>query len=334
MMKAKILKYLRQAGEEFVSGQALCERLGVSRQAVWKNITQLKEAGFGIESVSNKGYHLVKTPDMLYGPDIESMLLEQGCCKKVECHQQIDSTNTRAKQLAELGEPEGTLVVADEQTAGKGRRGRSFLSELGGGTYFTLLLRPDVRPQEVSCITLLAAMAVAKGVRMVTEMEPQIKWPNDVILSGKKMCGILTETSSEMDYIHYVVVGIGVNANTKTFPEELRDKATSLYMESGEKVDRDWLTAAIVNSFSFYYEKYLQTKDLSRLLEEYDSMLVNKDREVQILFGMAEQADPDKIQQGIARGINADGALLVETEEGIVPVVSGEVSVRGVYGYI
>lgn len=325
---------LRGAGEDYISGQVLCEKLGVSRQAIWKNITQLKEAGYQIESQPKKGYRLVESADKLVGADIESRLKADCLCRKVECLEQVDSTNTRAKQLAELGEPEGTLVVAEEQTAGKGRRGRGWASEPGIGIWMSLILRPRLKPQQAASVTLVAAMAVAKGIRECCELETGIKWPNDVVIHGKKVCGILTETSSEPDYIHYAVPGIGINANTKSFPEELADRATSIYLETGRKTDRNALIAAVMNAFTDYYRKYMETGDLSLLLEEYDQMLVNKDQEVLVLYGMAEEADPKKMQKGIARGITSSGALLVDTDEGMKEIVSGEVSVRGVYGYV
>lgn len=333
-MKEKILRVLRDAGDDFVSGQSLCESLGVSRQAVWKNISRLKESGYEIASVSNKGYRLVESPDRLFGPDIESRFSRNCYCKKVECHDSIDSTNTRAKQLAELGEPEGTLVVAEEQTTGKGRRGRGWASEPGVGIWMSLLLRPQLKPQQAASITLVAALAVAEGIRQVCGIEPQIKWPNDIVINGRKVCGILTETSSEPDYIHYVVVGIGINANTRSFPEELSGRATSIMLESGKQVDRQALIAAVMDAFTEHYQTYLQTGDLSLLCEKYDRMLVNRNREVRILHGLSEEVAVEQTRTGIARGIASDGSLLVETEQGVKRVVSGEVSVRGVYGYV
>lgn len=325
---------LRSAGEEYTSGQVLCEKLGVSRQAIWKNILQLKEAGYQIESQPKKGYRLLESADRLVGADIESRLASDCLCRRVECLETVDSTNTRAKQLAELGEPEGTLVVAEEQTAGKGRRGRGWASEPGIGIWMSLILRPQLKPQQAASVTLVAAMAVAKGIRECCGLETGIKWPNDVVINGKKVCGILTETSSEPDYIHYAVPGIGINANTPEFPEELRDRATSIYLETGKKTDRNALIAAVMNAFSDYYRRYLETADLSLLKDEYDAMLVNMNREVLILYGMVEDADPEKSEKGVAKGIAPSGALLVETEAGLKEVLSGEVSVRGVYGYV
>lgn len=333
-MKRQILKMLREAGADYVSGQYLCDHLGVTRQAVWKNIGQLKEYGYEIESVSRKGYRLVARPDKLYGPEIESYLPPDGFCKRVECHDCIDSTNIRAKQLAECGEPEGTLVVADRQTAGRGRRGREWLAESGVGIWMTWILRPRLEPTQLSGITLIAALAVNRTIREVCGVESQIKWPNDIVLGGKKLCGILTEVSSETNYIHYAVTGIGINVNTVQFPAEMQDLATSLYLQTGCKVERTALVGRFAVLYGEYYEQYLQDGNLEAFVEEYNQMLINLDQQVTIYHGMVEEADPSKTETGIARGIQEDGALLVEIDGCCKPIVSGEVSVRGIYGYV
>ena len=334
-MKEKILKALREAEEGYISGSSLCEQFGVSRQAVWKNITALKEFGYEIESVSNKGYRLLASPDKLYAPEILSYLPEDCLCQKVECFESIDSTNTKAKQLAELGEAEGTLVIAEEQTAGKGRRGRNWASKPNVGIWMTLLLRPEIAPEKVSGLTLLTALALTKAVKKVCGLKTEIKWPNDVIIAKKKICGILTEMSSEENYIHYAVVGIGINANTTEFPEELQERATSIYLEGKKKVNRNELAAVWVSYFCEYYKQFVKEQDLSFAVEEYDQCLANKDKEVKVYYGMIEQADEKKTDCGIARGIDKEGALLVEQEDGTIKkVVSGEVSVRGIYGYV
>lgn len=333
-MKKDILKILREAGENPVSGQTICEKFGVTRQAVWKNISQLKENGYEIESVSNKGYRLVSEPDILYGPDIESRMSENCICKSVECHQSIDSTNTRAKQLAESGAEEGTIIVADRQTAGKGRRGRSWSSESNVGIYMSLIVRPSISPASVSGLTLISALALAKAIKNVCGIEPQIKWPNDIVIAKKKICGILTEMSSEMNCINYAVVGIGINANTQKFPEDIAKRASSLMIESGRKVNRAELAAETIELFGGYYRKFVEVGSLEPFIEEYNEILANKDNEVQILYGMAEDADKNKVECGIARGIDCEGALIVETADGIRKVVSGEVSVRGIDGYV
>lgn len=333
-MKSEILRILRAAGNECVSGQSLCEAFGVSRQAVWKNITQLKDKGFEIESISNKGYKLKSEPDIINSPAIESYLPKNCICKKVETFETIDSTNTKAKQLAEKGEAEGTLIISDEQTAGKGRRGRNWCSKKGANVFMTLLIRPKIEPKYLSGITLLAAMSVATAIKEVCETEAKIKWPNDIVLNKKKICGILTEMSSEMNYVNYAVIGIGININDDEIPQEIRQNASSIYLETGRKTNRNELAAKVVEKFGDYYKKFLETKDLSAFTDEYNSMLISMNKEVKVLYGMAETAKPEDEEKGIARGIDRDGALLVETEDGIKSIVSGEVSVRGLYGYV
>ena len=333
-MKEKILRALREHQNGYVSGAALCEQFGVSRQAVWKNITALKENGYEIESVSNKGYRLISSPDKLYAPDILSRISDSCLCKKVECFESLDSTNIKAKQLAELGEEEGALVVAEEQTAGKGRRGRGWASEAGTGIYMTLLLRPKLSPHRVSGLTLLAALAVTQAIREVCGVEARIKWPNDVIIAKKKICGILTEMSSEENYIHYVVVGIGINVNAEAFPKEIEDIATSVFLQTGSKVNRCELTASVVQHFCRYYEAFCKEQDLRSVIEEYDAVLANRDKEVKVYYGMVEHATPEQTDTGIARGIDSEGALLVEIDGSIKRILSGEVSVRGLYGYV
>lgn len=333
-MKEKILRELRKAGDGYISGTSLCTLLGVSRQAVWKNIVALKENGYEIESVSNKGYHLLAEPDTMYGPDILSRIPKDCLCKQVESFDCVDSTNTKAKQLAEAGSEEGLLVVAEKQTGGKGRRGRKWESEPGVGIWMSCLLRPTLPTEKISGLTLLAAMAIAKSVREVCQIECSIKWPNDVVIAKKKICGILTEMSSEEDYIHYVVVGMGINANTKRFPEELEDKATSIAIQTGKKVNRAALTAQVTKNLFEYYVQFEKDRDLSSFIDEYNGMLVNMNQEVRVYHGMVEHRSEENTDSGIARGIDSDGALLVESDGEIKRVVSGEVSVRGLYGYV
>lgn len=333
-MKEKILRALRENQTGYVSGTALCEQFGVSRQAVWKNISALKENGYAIESVSNKGYRLLSSPDKLYAPDILSRISDDCLCKKVECFDTLDSTNIRAKQLAELGEEEGVLVIAEEQNAGKGRRGRGWSSEAGVGIYMTLLLRPKLPPYRVSGLTLLAALALTKAIWEVCRVEAEIKWPNDVIIAKKKICGILTEMSSEENYIHYVVVGIGMNVNAAAFPEEIENIATSIFIQTGKKVNRCELAASVVQHFCKYYERFCIEQDLSSVAREYNAVLANRDKEVKVYYGMVENASPEQIDIGIAKGIDSEGALLVEIDGQIKKIVSGEVSVRGLYGYV
>lgn len=333
-MKGKILRVLREAGDEYVSGSSLCELFGVSRQAVWKNILALKEVGYEFSAGSNRGYRLVSAPDKLYGPEIESYLPEDSICQRVECLEVTDSTNSYAKKLAEQGEPEGTLVVAERQTAGRGRRGRNWESPSGTNVFMTLLLRPKLHPAQVSGITLLSALALAKAIIEVVSVDVEIKWPNDVVIAKRKICGILTEMSSEENFIHYAVVGIGINVNQEDFPEELKEKASSIYLETGEKLNRCALAARTVELFGEYYRQYEREGNLASFVEEYNGLLANRDREVRVHYGMVEDVSSENTQVGIARGIDEDGALLVEIDGDEKRILSGEVSVRGLYGYV
>lgn len=326
-MKTRILTALRQA-KGHVSGQELCEQLGVSRTAVWKAINQLKETGYIIEAVQNKGYRLLSAPDVLSGPELMSLCKTRWLGKKICSYQEIDSTNTEGKRLAEDGADHGTVVVSEVQTAGRGRRGHQWSSPKGAGIWFSLILKPDIAPECASMLTLVAAMAVSKAIERLPGVHPQIKWPNDVVLSGKKVCGILTEMSAQVDYINYIVVGIGINVASQAFPKEIADVATSLGQNlPGMSISRGELLAAVLEEFEIYYEKYMKTLDISLFLEEYHARLVNKDKQVKVM-------DPRGTYEGIARGINEKGELLVEREGTQITVNAGEVSVRGLYGYV
>ncbi len=325
-MKAEILTILKDT-DGYVSGQELCEHFGVSRTAVWKAMNQLKKEGYEIESVQNKGYRLVKTPDILSKNELVSIRKTKWVGTEICYFDVTDSTNTQAKSLGEGDAPNGTLVVADKQESGRGRRGRSFESPAGTGIFMTLLLKPEIEPQNASMLTLVAALAVAKGMEHMVELPVQIKWPNDIIVHGKKVCGILTEMSAQMDYVNYIVIGIGINVSNEDFPEEIKDVATSIYLESGKRINRAMLIEKIWEEFEAYYELYEKTQDLSKLVKEYDSYLVNRGQKVCVL-------DPREPYEGKAMGITDRGELIVDTWEARRLVSAGEVSVRGVYGYV
>jgi BirA family biotin operon repressor/biotin-[acetyl-CoA-carboxylase] ligase len=325
-MKSEILKWLRKDGG-YVSGQALCERFGVSRTAIWKAIRQLQEQGYQIEGVRNKGYHLIDSCDIMTKTEIISCI-KGTFGRNVEYYDTIDSTNIRAKRLAEEGADTGTLVVADCQNSGRGRRGRVWVSPAGKNIFMSLILRPDILPSQASMLTLVSALAILKGVKKATGLQTAIKWPNDIIAHGKKMCGILTEMSAELEGVHYVVVGIGINVNMESFPEEVSQIATSLLLETGVITRRSHLIASIMQAFEEYYEEFISQGDLSGLISVYNIHMVNALKEVRVL-------DPAGSYQGKALGINEKGELLVELPGGEVKhVISGEVSIRGLYGYV
>lgn len=249
---------------------------------------------------------------------------------------ETESTNEYAKRLAREGAADRTVVVARKQTAGKGRLGRSFDSEADKGIFMTIILRPELEPVAASRLTLVAAVAVREALNELCHVRCGIKWPNDIVYDGKKVCGILTEMSTENGRIKHVIVGIGVNVSNETFAKELSEIATSVYLITGKQYDKDELLEQIIDRFDKYYEMYMQTESLSAIKQEYDSYLVNIDREVRVIPSDANGA----ALQGICRGIDEEGDLLVEVlDEGngsrrLEKIVSGEVSVRGVYGYV
>lgn len=326
-MKTEILRMLREA-DGYISGQELCNKFGVSRTAVWKAINQLKEAGYEIEAVQNKGYILKAAPDIMNENELKSIMNTKWAGQELVYFDSIDSTNTKAKELAEEGYPNGTLVVADYQMSGKGRRGRSWESPSGTGIFMTLMLKPDINPNNASMLTLVAALAVAKAISEITGEQALIKWPNDIVINGKKICGILTEMSAQFDYINHIVIGIGINVHNKDFPEEIKETASSLMIESGgQHFRRAEIIEKIMEYFEEYYEIYLKTEDLSALVKEYNSLLVNMQKNVKVL-------DPKEPFEGKAMGITPRGELIVDTWESRKLVSSGEVSVRGIYGYV
>lgn len=243
-------------------------------------------------------------------------------------YKELDSTNTKLRDLAATGAAHGTVVVAKQQTAGRGRSGRSWESPSEGNIYMSLLLRPVMEPEKAPMLTLVMAHSVAKVLKKHGFLDVQIKWPNDLVLSGKKICGILTEMQLNGPEIDYVVVGVGVNVNTASFSAELMEKATSLYLEGGKKINQERLIQDIVRTFWEEYECFVERKNLSFLQEEYNSMLINRDKEVRVL-------EPGNEYTAYALGVNHIGELLVRTLEGKEKAVyAGEVSVRGVYGYV
>ena len=314
--------------EGYISGQEICEKFNVSRTAVWKVIKQLETEGYLIEAVRNKGYRLKTAGDILSRAEIESSMNTKWAGKNVLYFDETGSTNTEAKKAAEEGAPHGTLAVADYQNKGKGRRGRMWTSPRGAGVWMSLMIRPEIHPSAASMLTLVAALAVADGVEKICGLETQIKWPNDIVADGKKICGILTEMSTELECINYVVTGMGINANMEAFPAEIEEVATSVLMQTGKRVKRSQLIGGVMEAYEKYYDIFMECGNMSGLLELYNSRLANVNRSVRVL-------KPGDEYVGTALGINDAGELLVKTEDGTIhQVISGEVSVRGIYGYV
>lgn len=320
-MKEKLLQLLKNT-DGYLSGEEIGGILGVSRAAVWKNINALRKDGYVIEAVTNKGYRLSEEADVISASFIKENINTKYLAKKVIFMPTVDSTNEECKRLAAGGEKEGTLVIAEEQTGGKGRRGRPWKSEKGGGIWMSIILRPQISPWNVSSITLAAGLAVSKAVKDITELEAGIKWPNDIYINGKKVCGILTEMSAQIQQVDFAVVGIGINANTQYFPSELENIACSLYTETNVKFERNKIIASVWENFEKLYDVFKE-KGFGAIKKEYEENCVNIGKRVRIIAEDGYEAE--------AVGINDSGELLVKTDSGeIKTVFSGEVSIRNI----
>ena len=321
--KEKVLRALKET-DGYLSGEVLSRQLGISRAAVWKAISSLREMGCRIDSVTHRGYRLLGIPDLLTG---EALLegLEDTFVTRICAMKQVDSTNNEAKRQAQLGAPAGSLFVAEEQTGGKGRLGRQWSSPSGTGLWCSLLLRPKAVPEQVTGLTLLAGLAVARSIRALTGLNAQIKWPNDVVVEGRKLCGILTEMAAEMESVEYVVVGVGINVNTQSFPEEIAKKATSLLLETG----KSWRRVQVLRQFLLETQALLgewESQGTAALLPAYTADCVTIGRQVSTHRG-------GRFLTGKAEGITDTGELLVRLANGSLETInSGEVSVQGVYG--
>jgi BirA family transcriptional regulator, biotin operon repressor / biotin---[acetyl-CoA-carboxylase] ligase len=309
-------------GGRWCSGADLASALGVSRAAIWKRIARLRTSGYEIEAQAGLGYRIVSAPDRLLPHEV-SRHVEPGALRFEIVHRdEIDSTNLLASELARKGAAEGTAVVAESQTAGRGRLGRSWISPAGRNLYLSLVLRPGLPPAAVPQITLMAAVSVARALDDLGAVSAGIKWPNDLQLDGRKVAGILTELEAESERVHFVVLGIGVNLNMARgdFPRELRDVATSLRIATGEVVDRRRFTGRLLTHLARDYEVFL-AGGFAALRSEYQRRHVLAGRRVSVGGAVAVS--------GVVRGVAPDGALLLETTRGTERVLAGEVTLRG-----
>ena len=274
-MKQRILDILKSA-DRYISGEEISSETGISRAAVWKHIKSLKNMGYEIDSVTNRGYRLVSSPDLITAEGITAGLNTEFIGRRIFIYDETDSTNERAKVS---GEADGSVFIAEVQNHGKGSRGRGWVSPRGTGIWHSILLKPDISPTEVSQITLVAGLSVCRAIGMGSK----IKWPNDIVIGTKKVCGILTEMSAEVDMVNYVVCGIGINVNTESFDREIEHRATSMYIESGEKQTRNEIIARELNYFEYYYKKFL-TGGLGAILDEYKENCITIGRDVTVIY--------------------------------------------------
>lgn len=325
-MKETILDILKQSGD-YVSGEELSRQLGVTRAAVWKVIAKLKEEGYVLESVTNRGYRLIASPDILTAAEVTPCLSTQKLGRKIFFYPVTDSTNRQARLEGEKGAPDGSLFIAEEQTAGRGRLGKLWIAPPETGVWMSVLLRPSGLPQDITQITLIVGLAVCRAIRNLTGLPAGIKWPNDVVIHGRKVCGILTEMSAEAERIECLICGIGINVNMDAFPEEIRNVATSLFLESGKRQARAPLAAEVMNCLEPLYQEFAVHGITPAFLQAYRSHCVTIHQQV-------TASCRGETIAGVAEDITEKGELVVRTMQGeSITLSSGEVSVRGMLGY-
>jgi len=320
--KDQILAYLKEEKGKWVSGESLSRKMAVTRSAVWKHILRLKEEGYIIESSRKKGYCFRQSSDFLLANEIRERLETRVFGKQdIVYFQETDSTNLRAKSLADRGAPEGTVVIAESQTEGRGRRGRTWFSPAGEGIYVSVILRPALSPNEASRLTLLAAVAAAETLLHLTSLSVRIKWPNDIMVRGKKLAGILTQVSTEMDAVDYIVVGLGLNVNTplKHFPADLRNSATSIQAEMNGPFPRIRLLRLYLERFEDRYEMFKQS-GFQPILERWKELsdIIGKRIRVDLL---------NHYCTGEVLDIDQDGILILREQDGTLQrILSGDVT--------
>jgi len=315
---AQILAALRAAGDGAVSGAELSQQLGVTRAAIWARVAELRRLGYDIEASPHAGYRLLSTPDVLHADDLFSRLGQTRVIgRDIRVFQQTTSTNDVIEKLARDGVKEGVVVFAESQTKGRGRLGRKWLSPAGKGLWFSVLLRPNLRPQEVTQLTVVAATALRRAIENETRLKPDIKWPNDLVLGGRKVAGILTELSAELDRVNHVTLGIGVdvNQNASEFPAELRKLATSLKAEAWRVIQRPALAAAILRELDADYARVC-AGEFAAVADEWEQHCTTLGRRVVISVG-------ERKLLGRAESLDDDGALLLRTEHGLLERVTG-----------
>ncbi|MDD3840492.1 MAG: biotin--[acetyl-CoA-carboxylase] ligase [Clostridia bacterium] len=327
----KVLGILKQNKGKYISGEKISDDIGVTRAAVWKHINSLREQGYIIKSSPNKGYILVSSPDILVPYEIKDNLNTSVIGKNIIYHKSVDSTNNVLKRMINTEEcKQGTVAIAEQQTEGRGRLGRCWMSPAYKGIWMSILLKPEIKTSEAPFLTLASAVAVAEAIRDITELKATIKWPNDIIINGKKVCGILTEVNGELDMVNYVIIGIGINANVEhdDFPEELIEKATSLKNEKGEDVCRAHIARKVIEGIEINYRKFH--------VEQGRIDIVDRCKKLSATIGKQIRVNGyNDSYYGEAVDIDYQGRLVVKKEDGSIErLISGEISVRGLDGYV
>jgi len=313
-----VLGFLAEAGDEFVSGEAISDKLGLSRAAVWKHVNALRGQGYRIDAIPARGYRLVEIPDRLTPLELRPLLATHDLGQALHCFEEVGSTSDVAKELAEEGAAHGEVVIAERQTAGRGRRGRAWASPAGKNLYLSVVLRPELPPQRAPELTLVASVALCDVVRQAG-VEAGIKWPNDLLAGGRKLAGILTELAAEPDTVHWVVLGIGVNLNVRAedFPEELRGEATSLAIERGQPAPRALFTAALLARLEEWLDRHA-AEGFGPVRLAWKERSATLGREVRVEVEGREVT-------GVAEDLDETGALLVRCGKRLARVTSGDV---------
>jgi BirA family biotin operon repressor/biotin-[acetyl-CoA-carboxylase] ligase len=322
-VKYEITKRLLAADGQPISGQQLADDFGLSRTAIWKHIKELEEEGFGIDTVKKKGYVLISSPDSLQAAKIDQHLTTKRFGRNIHYLQTCPTTQPIAHQLAQAGEPDGSIVICEEQTAGKGRLARAWTSTQGKGIWMSVIIRPEIPPTKAPQLTLVAAVAVTRAIEDIADVRAEIKWPNDLLINGKKCTGILTELQADIDRVHAIILGIGVNVNQQPsdFPEEIQSIATSIQMVTGKPVDRAELVARILHHLEIYTDLYVQHgfEPLKILWESYSCTLGKRIKAIMIHQQI----------EGVALGITNEGILQVKTDDGeIHGIYSADIEIQ------
>ncbi|GAE25048.1 biotin-protein ligase [Halalkalibacter wakoensis JCM 9140] len=311
-MKEKLLKIFAEHSDQFVSGEKISQQLGCTRTAVWKHIDELRKNGYELESAPRKGYRLIRKGDGIHSHEVKVGLTTKRIGHEITYFDETDSTQYTAHKLAQEGAKEGHVVIANEQTKGKGRLGRQWFSRKGTSVSMSLILRPELPPQKTPQLTLLTAVSVVRGLKKATGIDCDIKWPNDILINGKKLVGILTEMQADPDRVNSIIIGIGMNINQHhdDFTPEIRELATSVALVKGKNVDRAKIIAAVLNEFEQLYDLYIERGfDLIRPLWEAHSVSVGT-----FIYARTMR----EVIYGFAKGITEDGVLLLEDEKGKV----------------
>ena len=312
-MREKLLELLKK--DCFVSGEHLAKELGVSRTAIWKQIKILRDVGYEIQSVKNKGYKLISRPDIPIPEEVSIGLNTKIIGRKIHYFKSISSTNLYAKKLADENAEDGTIVIADVQTSGRGRKNRNWTSD-AGGLWFSTVLHPDIPPQQGMLITMTSSIAVAKAIQDMG-LSPVIKWPNDLLVNDKKICGILTELDAEMDKINYAIVGIGINTNNM-LPKDLKKTATSASYELGNPISRVKFFRSVLKYFDENYNN-LKSKKYDIIRKQWLSLSDIIGRKVRV-------NDEKNIFTGVVADVDQSGNLIIDTKNGFIKLISGDIT--------